>query len=85
MGCFKAPGKPGIKRTGPRPKSWFPASGGFSAKQVGGVTNMAYNRGNCGSKGPLKPAMFWFAAKNNDLSPQWMEQNLWRQIPFVAN
>ncbi|QGY42587.1 DUF4962 domain-containing protein [Maribellus comscasis] len=33
-----------------------------------------YNWGDCGSGGSLKPAMFWFAERNNDPSLLWMEK-----------
>ncbi len=33
-----------------------------------------YNWGDCGPEGSLKPAMFWFAEKNNNPSLLWMEK-----------
>jgi len=33
-----------------------------------------FNWSDCGSEGSLKPAMFWFAQKNNDPSLLWMEK-----------
>lgn len=33
-----------------------------------------FNWGDCGTGGSLKPAMFWFAKKNNDPSLLWMEK-----------
>ncbi|MFW5832406.1 MAG: heparinase II/III domain-containing protein [Prolixibacteraceae bacterium] len=33
-----------------------------------------YNWGDCGSGGSLKPAMFWFAERNNNPSLLWMEK-----------
>jgi hypothetical protein len=37
-------------------------------------SNVCYNWGDCGARGNLNPAMFWFAAKNNDPSLLWMER-----------
>jgi hypothetical protein len=37
-------------------------------------TGGCYNWGDCGSHGNLKPAMFWFAEKNNNPSLLWMEK-----------
>jgi hypothetical protein len=34
----------------------------------------SYNWGDCGPGGSFSPAMFWFAAKNNDPSLLWMEK-----------
>ena len=37
-------------------------------------SNVCYNWGDCGARGNLNPAMFWFAAKNNDPSLLWSER-----------
>jgi hypothetical protein len=37
-------------------------------------SNACYNWGDCGARGNLNPAMFWFAAKNNDPSLLWSER-----------
>ncbi len=37
-------------------------------------SNICYNWGDCGARGNLNPAMFWFAAKNNDPSLLWSER-----------
>jgi hypothetical protein len=37
-------------------------------------SNVCYNWGDCGARGNLNPAMFWFATKNNDPSLLWSER-----------
>ncbi len=37
-------------------------------------SNLCYNWGDCGPRSNLNPAMFWFAAKNNDPSLLWSER-----------
>lgn len=37
-------------------------------------SNVCYNWGDCGARGNLNPAMFWFAAKNNDPTLLWSER-----------
>ncbi len=37
-------------------------------------SNICYNWGDCGARGNLNPAMFWFAAKNNDPTLLWSER-----------
>jgi hypothetical protein len=37
-------------------------------------SNICYNWGDCGARGSLNPAMFWFAAKNDDPSLLWSER-----------
>jgi hypothetical protein len=42
-----------------------------------------FNWGDCGSDGSLKPAMFWFAEKNNDPSLLWMEKKFLQTNDFT--
>jgi len=37
-------------------------------------SNVCYNWGDCGARGNLNPAMFWFAEKNNDPTLLWSER-----------
>lgn len=37
-------------------------------------SGVCYNWGDCGARGSLKPAMFWFAERNNDPSLLWSEK-----------
>ncbi|MEO0338036.1 MAG: heparinase II/III family protein [Bacteroidota bacterium] len=48
------------------------------------VSQIAYNWGDCGSKGSLQPAMFWFAEKNQDPSLLWMEKNFLEVDDYAA-
>jgi hypothetical protein len=40
-----------------------------------GVTGQSFNWSDCGSRGNLSPAMFWFARKTNNPSLLWMEKD----------
>lgn len=48
---------------------------GTFLKFMTGTTGRAYNWGDAGGGGGLNPAMFWFAAKNNDPSLLWVEKS----------
>jgi len=47
-----------------------------------GVTGLPYNWGDCGPKGNLSPAMFWFAQKTNDPSLLWVEKSYLQKDNF---
>lgn len=45
-------------------------------------SNTSYNWGDCGRRGNLQPAMFWFADQNNDPSLLWMENRFLQDEDF---
>ena len=47
-----------------------------------GVTGLPYNWGDCGPRGNLSPAMFWFAQRTNDLSLLWVEKTYLQKDNF---
>jgi len=47
-----------------------------------GVTGLPYNWGDCGPRGNLSPAMFWFAQKTNDPSLLWVEKTYLQKDNF---
>lgn len=59
----------------------FLKTAGF-LQNMTGVTGACYNWGDCGLGGNLNPAMFWFAAKNNDPSLLWVEKSYFDKDNF---
>jgi hypothetical protein len=51
----------------------FLKTAGF-LEQMLAPSNTCYNWGDCSRRGTLKPAMFWFADRNNDPSLLWVEK-----------
>ncbi|HWB90759.1 MAG TPA: heparinase II/III family protein, partial [Puia sp.] len=52
----------------------FLKTGGF-LENMTGPTNKPFNFSDVGESGGIEPAMFWFAAKNNDPSLLWVERS----------
>jgi len=55
-------------------KPGFLKTGGF-LENMTGPTNRPFNYSDAGSNGGIEPAMFWFAARNNDPSLLWVEKS----------
>jgi len=52
----------------------FLKTGGF-LENMTGPTNRPFNYSDAGGNGGIEPAMFWFAARNNDPSLLWVERS----------
>ncbi len=43
-------------------------------ENMNAVSSLCFNWGDCGPRGDLSPAMYWFAQKTGDLSQLWIEK-----------
>lgn len=61
----------------------FLQTAGFYENMTG-VTGMCFNWSDSGLRGNLSPAMFWFAAQNNDPSQLWIEKTYLQKDNYSA-